>query len=319
MSGRWPAGDEDVAAIALACGVDALLGEPPAWCHPVVWLGQGIAAAERRAPGAPAAALAFGALVALGGTLACWAGASAALLAVARGAPRLHLPVSALLVKSTFAVRALDDGAERVAGALERGDLAGARVAVGALVSRDTARLDAELVAAAAIESVAENLSDSFVAPLVWYALLGVPGALAYRYANTCDAMLGYRGRYEYLGKAAARVDDALSWLPARVAAGLLVLAAALGGGDGRGAWRTMQRDHARTASPNAGWPMSAAAGALGVRLEKPGHYRLGCGPRPGGAAAIRRAIALARRAAALALAAYCAGALLGGRRAAAT
>src|SRR5207253_9564691 len=103
----------------------------------------------------------------------------------------------------------LDGAAVAVGRALAAGDLALARLALRALVSRDAAALDAPLVAAAAVESVAENLGDSFVGPLVWYTILGVPGAVAYRWLNTCDAMWGYRGRYEWLGKLAARLDDA--------------------------------------------------------------------------------------------------------------
>jgi adenosylcobinamide-phosphate synthase len=306
-----------LAPLALASALDALAGEPPAACHPVVAMGQAIALAERRAPTAPPAALAYGALVAAGGTAATYAATRALLATARRRAPAAAPFLTVFLLKSTFAIRALEDAAHAVAIALAQDDLPAARAHLRALVSRDTAALDAGLVAAAAIESVAENLNDGFVAPLFWYALLGVPGAIAYRFANTCDAMLGYRGRYEYLGKAAARLDDALSWLPARLTALLLIVAAALSGADARGAWRTLVRDHGRTASPNAGWPMSAAAGALGVCLEKPGHYRLGGGPRPAGAA-IYRAVALTRAAAALALGLYTAIILLGGQRAAA-
>jgi adenosylcobinamide-phosphate synthase len=140
------------------------------------------------------------------------------------------------------------------------------------LVSRPTAELDAALIAAAAIESLAENLVDSWVAPLAAYACFGLPGAYAYRAANTADAMWGYRTpTYAWLGKPAARLDDLLTWLPARLGALLLVVA-----GPRRGAalaaWR---RDAGCTQSPNAGQPMAAAAGQLGVRLEKRGHYTL--------------------------------------------
>src|SRR5262249_33430479 len=161
------------------------------------------------------------------------------------------------------------EAATAVGSALRADDLRTARTRLRALVSRDTSTLDRDLVAAAAVESVAENLGDSFVAPLFWYAALGLPGAVAYRYVNTCDAMLGYRGRYECLGKASARPDDMASWLPARLAAFLLVISAPLAGGDATAAWHVLRRDHRRTASPNAGWPMSAMAGALAVRLEK--------------------------------------------------
>jgi len=111
---------------------------------------------------------------------------------------------------------------------------------------------------------------------MLYYALSGLPGAIAYRAVNTLDAMIGYHGRFEYFGKAAARLDDLLNLVPARLTAGLLILAAVLVGGDGPGALRTVLRDSAETESPNAGWPMSAMAGALGIHLEKPGHYVLG-------------------------------------------
>jgi adenosylcobinamide-phosphate synthase len=132
------------------------------------------------------------------------------------------------------------------------------------------------LLVSAAVESVAENSSDSFVAPLFYFLLFGIPGAIAYRVVNTLDAMLGYHGEYEYLGKFASRLDDVLNFIPARLTALLLVLAAFLSGGDGRASWRVALREHAKTESPNAGWPMAAVAGALKVRLEKSRHYQLG-------------------------------------------
>jgi len=132
-------------------------------------------------------------------------------------------------------------------------------------------------MAAGAIESVAENITDSIVGPLLAFALFGLPGAAAYRAINTLDSMVGYRGRYEYLGKASARLDDLINLAPARLAALLLWLATiALPGVSADRAWRTMLSHRKRTESPNAGWTMAAMAGGLGVTLEKIGHYRLG-------------------------------------------
>jgi adenosylcobinamide-phosphate synthase len=159
---------------------------------------------------------------------------------------------------------------------LERGDLAMARHGLRSLCSRDPSALGATELAAGAVESVAENASDSVVAPLFYYAVLGLPGALAYRAINTLDAMIGYRGKYEYLGKAAARLDDAANLIPARITAALLLVAGALTRKDLRGGWGVLRRDGATTASPNAGRPMAAIAGLLAVELEKPGQYRLG-------------------------------------------
>ncbi len=143
------------------------------------------------------------------------------------------------------------------------------------MVSRDVNRLNEPGVVSSTVESMAENLSDSFVAPLFYFCLLGVSGAMAYRVVNTLDAMIGYHGEYEYLGKFAARLDDVLNFIPARIS-GLLIVAAAWTVKNARNAWRIMLRDHGKTASPNAGWPMSAVAGALRTRLEKAGHYILG-------------------------------------------
>jgi adenosylcobinamide-phosphate synthase len=129
---------------------------------------------------------------------------------------------------------------------------------------------------AATIESAAENASDSFVAPLFWFSLLGLPGAMFYRAVNTLDAMIGYHGRYEWLGKASARLDDLLNWVPARLTATFLLVGGALTGLDAKRGARVLWRDGAKTESPNAGRPMAAMAGLLGVELAKPGHYLLG-------------------------------------------
>lgn len=194
------------------------------------------------------------------------------------------LVLEALALKTMVSVRDLAGAARRVAAELEGGRLEAARRAVGYhLVSRPTAALDEGQIASAAVESVAENLTDSWVGPLLFYVVFGLPGAAAYRAVNTADAMIGYRdGALEHFGKAAARLDDLLNLVPARLAALVLVVAAPLAGADRAQSWAVMRRDHGRTASPNAGWTMAAMAGALHVRLEKPGHYTLGQGPSPG-------------------------------------
>jgi adenosylcobinamide-phosphate synthase len=170
-----------------------------------------------------------------------------------------------------------------VAAPLAAGDLAAARQAVGwHLVSRPTATLDASGVVSATVESIAENLTDAFVAPVFFYLLFGLPGAAFYRAVNTADAMIGYHdGPLEHFGKLAARLDDVLNLLPARLAALALVVGAALVSEDARGAWRTWRRDGRLTESPNAGRTMAAMAGALGVTLTKAGTYRLGSGRAP--------------------------------------
>ena len=288
---------ERLLTLALALAVDHRLGEPPRWIHPVVWIGKLIDELVARAPSrGPKRQLLAGAamtggvvgLASLGGWLAGH---------VPIGAARLVLGV--WLLKSTFAERALFEAAAEVDRSLAGGDLAGARAKLTALVSRPTADLDEPLIVAAAIESVGENASDSFVAPLSFYLLGGLPAALAYRAVNTLDAMIGYRGHYDYLGKAAARLDDVLNFVPARLTALLIAVAARPSGRFGT-ALTIARRDAGRTASPNAGWPMAALAGALGVELEKVGHYRLGDAGRPLTVVRLREAMALVKRALAL-------------------
>jgi adenosylcobinamide-phosphate synthase len=190
--------------------------------------------------------------------------------------------VQALTLKATFSLNGLDRAANEVQAALEEDDLDGARQAVSwHLVSRDTSTLNASRVAAATIESVAENASDGIIAPLFFYTLGGLPAALAYRFANTADSMLGYRdAAREWLGKFPARFDDLLNFVPARLTGLLIVLASPFQSGSMAKSWQIMRRDASTTDSPNAGYPMSAMAGALEVELEKVGQYNLGQGQR---------------------------------------
>ena len=287
-------------ALLLALAWDRVLGEPPPALHPVVWMGRAIDLALRCAPAGrrPARELAYGAVVAAGLPLGCAAIGAAALVATAQ-APLVQLAVETYLLKSAFALRALGAAARDVRDPLRAGDLPAARHALRSLCSRDAASLDAELVAAAAVESVAENASDSFVAPMLCYAVLGLPGALFYRMANTLDARIGYRGRHEWLGKPAARLDDLLNLIPARLTAALLLAAGAARGADAARAWAVWRRDARRTASPNAGHPMAVMAGLLGVALTKPGAYRLGDATVPVAPATIDEAWRLTRLAAA--------------------
>ncbi len=290
--------------LALAVLMDLVLGEPANRWHPVAWIGRALGWARQWGPkGGRTALLGFGGLLALGSALVV-----AALVGVLADQSRalgwFGLVLQGWLLKCTFSLRGLVTAAREVRGRLAAEDLEAARESVGhRLVSRPTGDLSAPHVASATVESVAENLTDSVVAPLLFFVLGGLPGAWAYRVVNTADAMWGYReGELEYLGKLAARLDDVLNWIPARLA-GLWIILGALITGEAAGeAWRVMVRDHARTASPNAGWTMAAMAGALRVALEKPGVYRLGDGPLPG-AGSIGRAVRVIIGAAGLAVA----------------
>jgi len=281
---------------ALALLLDLLLGEPPEPAHPTVWAGRAAQALEplgRRL--APRSQLLFGGAVALVLPIAAALAGRRAL----RGAARpgwAGLLAEAGLFKSTFAVRALLGEALALRRLLEEGDLQGARQRARALVGRDTTRLGVAELVSAGLESLAENSTDAFIAPWLYYVVAGTEGALAYRVINTLDAMWGYHGEYEHLGKAAARLDDLANLLPARLSTLLLALAS----GKPRPALATALAHHSRTESPNAGWTMSALAGALGVELEKAGHYRLGKAWRPLTPPLLREGATLVARTAAL-------------------
>ncbi len=270
----------DVLVLLLALLLDLALGEPPNRLHPTVWIGNTVALAERIAPGAEVATtlqLAFGAGMALLIPAVWGAAAWALIFGLLQLHPLAYVIVVAMLLKTTFSVRMLHRVAAGIGSILTAGDIAEARRQMSALVSRDTSQLTTGQMAAGAIESVAENITDSIVGPLLAFALFGLPGAVAYRAINTLDSMVGYHGRYEYLGKASARLDDLVNLVPARLAALLLWLStAALPDMAAGRAGRMMFAHRGRTESPNAGWTMAAMAGGLGVTLEKLGHYRLG-------------------------------------------
>ena len=284
--------------LLLALWIDRRWGEPPVAIHPVVWIGHYLKACGRvtvRCPPAPAfvlGALAWMAGAAAAGALA-WALQALTFWQLARFMARpgiesglaaaVLIALMAWLLKSMLSWRMLVDEVGAVEAAL-RQSLPAGRERLSWLVSRETASLSESQVRESVIETLAENLNDSVVAPIFWFVLLGLPGAAVYRFANTADAMWGYRGSYrgqhwEWAGKWAARADDALSWLPARLTAGLLM------GVTRQVRFGALRREAGRTPSPNSGWPMAAMAMALGVSLGKPGVYTLnatGRAPRDG-------------------------------------
>ena len=250
------------APLVLAVLLDALWGEPPAWLHPVVWMGRGLAWLEAAAPRGEPARLVYGLGVALGVPLV-W-GCLARLVESA-----LPWPLQALVLKPAFAGRALLDASRGVEEALAADRPTHARHALRSLVSRPTTHLDGPLIASAAVESLAENLVDSWVAPLAAYSLFGMAGAYAYRAANTADAMWGYhtrRATSTWASRPRASTTSSTGCQPAWVRSPLW----GLSGTRRQAALAAWWRDGSRTESPNAGQPMACAAGALGVRLEKP-------------------------------------------------
>lgn len=255
---------------------DFLLGEPPAAIHPTVWMGRWIAAGRsRRTSRTPLASSIEGALLIAGG-VAIAGGLAMLVDSVLTRSPARSV-LTGLALKPALSLAPLITAAGEVQSALERNNLPEARRLLGwHLVSRDTRGLTAPEVAGAAIESVAENLGDSVIAPLLAFRLGGLSAAYAYRMINTADAMLGYHTtELEWFGKPAARVDDVVNIAPARIAAALICAAAPICGGSARAAVSTAFREAGRTSSPNAGWPMAAMAGALGVHLSKRNNYSL--------------------------------------------
>jgi len=270
----------------LALLFDLLLGDPPNRFHPTAWMGNLIAFLMRFRPrGNRLAELAYGVFVLLVGVaLSVLAGIAITQLinSLIPNYQLLITLITALALKLTISLRGLDRAARDVQSALEANNLPEARRLLSwHLVSRDTSQLDESKVSAAAIESVAENASDGIIAPLFFFALGGLPAAFAYRFINTADSMLGYHDEErEWLGKVPARLDDLLNFIPARLAGLFIALSAPFCGASLTQAWKIMWRDSNQTASPNAGIPMSAMAGALGVELEKINHYALGKGLR---------------------------------------
>ncbi len=251
------------AGLLLGAAADLLLADPRRG-HPVAGFGRLAAALEQRVWRDSRAAGA-------GYTAAC-VGAAAGLGTAAHrltaGRPLARTAVTAAATWAVLGGTSLGRAAAGMAAHLADGDLPAARAHLPTLAGRDPRGLAEPELVRATVESVAENTSDAAVAPLFWGAVAGVPGLLAYRAANTLDAMVGYRSaRYRRFGWASARLDDVLNWAPARLTAALTVLAAPVAGGSAAGARRSWRRDGAAHPSPNAGRCEAALAGALGVRL----------------------------------------------------
>jgi len=283
--------------LVLALALDRAFGELPNRLHPVAWFGTLAGRLRATLPLAPPAPALLGGVALVAAGLAC-VGVLLVVDALLRGRAPVLTDVAALFwLQASFAARGLLTAGAHVEQALLAADLPLARARLGALCSRDPATLSESQLSGAATSSLAENLSDSVVAPLFYYALFGLGGALVFRVVNTLDAMVGYRGRYEWLGKPAARLDDLLGLVPARLSVALLALAAlALRAPAARGL-RVALRDAGNTPSPNGGFPMAMLAGVLGVRLEKTDAYVLyaeGEPAAPGTLSAARRLVSLA-------------------------
>ncbi len=262
----------------LAFCLDLVMGDPRWLPHPVREMGRAISALEKGLrglfPATPGGERAAGAVLALVLPVGSFWLGWAVLWLCGRLAPWLGLAAEVLLCSQCLAARELKKESMAVYRELERGDLSAARTAVARIVGRDTGSLTAEGVTKAAVETVAENTSDGEIAPLFWMAIGGAPLALAYKAVNTMDSMVGYRNeRYRYFGTAAARLDDLANWLPARMAALVMVALCPLAGLDAEGAFRVWRRDRKKHKSPNSAQTEAAMAGALGVQLAGDAWY----------------------------------------------
>ena len=265
--------------VIAALAFDALIGDPD-WLwrrpgHPVAWIGALIGVLDRglnREDRSQQQRKTAG----ITGTAAMVVLSAAAGILVQTTVQQLPMGnLAVALIASIFiAQRSLYQHVAWVRLAFAEGGLAGARKAVARIVGRDPEQLDEAGICRAAIESCAENFSDGVVAPVFWLALLGLPGLIAYKTINTADSMIGHRTeRYKSFGWAAARLDDLVNLVPARLSALLLASTAPIAGGTISTSLRVVRRDASRHRSPNAGWPESAMAGALGVALAGPRRY----------------------------------------------
>ena len=294
--------------LVLALVLDAICGDFP-WLfrrvpHPVVWVGNLIGWFEKRLNRSDRGNMDLivrGTITSLAVIGA--AGLFGAVIAQVSAIGDVFYAAEVFLLAVLIAQKGLYQHVKAVSVAVKKDGLSGGRAAVSMIVGRDPDTLDEAGVSRAAIESCAENFSDGVVAPLFWYVLGGPIGLCAYKAINTLDSMIGHRNaRYLYFGRFAARLDDAVNFIPARLAGAVICLAAALGSKtSGRAAWHTLMRDAKKHKSPNAGWQEAAFAGALGLSLAGPRQYGdevvddpyIGSGRRDASAADIDRALSL--------------------------
>jgi adenosylcobinamide-phosphate synthase len=254
--------------------LDLVLGDPRWLPHPVRWMGSAIERLEPFFRKLPLPPVGTGLLFAATLVAATWMLAAILLCAADFCHPVMGDTFRVVLLYYAVSARSLEQAAMAVAHRIDDGDIEGAREKVSWIVGRETAELGRGGIIRGAVETVAENFVDGVLAPLFFAVIGGVPLAMAYKMTNTMDSMIGYKNsEYLHFGKGAARLDDLLNWFPARLSVPVIALAARLLAGRGRQAIETARREGHRHASPNAGYPEAAFAGALGVRLNGPNRY----------------------------------------------
>ena len=271
---------DSVLIFTLAFLIDLVLGEYPDRIHPTIGIGKMITflKCKSKSPN-PKVEKANGVLMALTIILVVSLPVFVLLfwLRLLPYGEILYIIVGAILFKATFAITGMGQYTKPIAKALKQKDLAEARKWLPYIVRRDPNSLNERQIISAAVESIAESTTDGITAPFFFYALFGVPGAFAYRVINTLDSRVGYKNaEFKNIGWFSAKMDTITNYIPARVTAYLMVAAAFVLHEDWRESYRILQRDKHKTASPNAGYTISAMAGALNIQLEKQGYYTLG-------------------------------------------
>jgi len=270
---------ETLLIFSIACFIDNVFGEPPNRFHPTVWMGNVIAYFKPKIRNKnPIIEKINGVLLGLF-VIAVFVTPVYFMLSLIRKfvGQVVYIIVSAILLKTTFAIKCMKQHTIPIAKALIKGDEDQARKLLRFIVRRDPTKLDRRHIISAAVESIAEGTVDGITSPFFYFAIFDVPGAIAFRVINTLDSMVGYKDQeHIHIGWFSARMDTVANYITARLTAILMVLAALLLHENWRESWKILWRDRKNTESLNAGWPMSAMAGALSVQLEKPGFYILG-------------------------------------------
>jgi adenosylcobinamide-phosphate synthase len=260
--------------IPAAFALDMLLGDPRRFPHPVRWMGKAIVSAEpwfRKIPASPILAGGLFAIFLAGGT---WATTTVLIEACARVHPWLQAAAEVVMVYYCLSVRSLSDAAMEIFDLLKQDRVQEARTTVAMIVGRDVDRYQAQDIARAAVETVAENFVDGVLSPLLFAAIGGAPLAMGFKMVSTLDSMVGYKNeKYIEFGKVSARLDDVFNFIPARVSVPLIALAAQILSRSGARAFKTAWSEGRNHTSPNAGRPEAAFAGALGVKLNGPNIY----------------------------------------------
>jgi adenosylcobinamide-phosphate synthase len=280
-------------ALASGLGIDWLFGDPPNKYHPVAWLGRLIGFFLPRLTGGSEKAKGTIFVISLVITVAL---AVHLLVFASRylvGMIALVI-VSAIIFKMTVAMKGMERHTRAITSCLEACDLKGTRHNLSMIVRRKTDDLDEQHILSATIECISESTVDGITGPIFYYSLLGPAGAFAYRTINTLDSMVGYPDDYfKDIGWMSAKLDTAANYIPARITAFLMVIAANMLGADWKNSLNVLRRDHDKTSSPNAGYPMATMAGALRIRLEKIGYYTLGDNQEPATLEKCRKAISI--------------------------